>query len=70
MAAPFRTYRLGGDFVSVDLGQHIPPTEYDEYWDISEEAYNALYAHDVPYVEPLTGELDVGDQQFPPPDVP
>lgn len=65
----YRTYRLGGDFVSVDLSQHIPPTEYDEWWEITQDAYLALYAHDVPYIDPL-GDLVVNEETFPPPDQP
>ncbi len=65
MAAPFRTYQLGGDFVSVDLGQHAPPDHFDRSWEISQEAYNELYAHSIPAIYP-DDSLGVNEDTFPP----
>lgn len=61
----FRTYRLGGDFVSVDLSQGEPPVEWDESWEITAEAYAAIRNHIVPVIEE-TGELVVVAEEFSP----
>lgn len=47
---PFRTYRVGGNFISVDLSETLPPTDFDESWDITEDEYMELVAHGVPEV--------------------
>lgn len=66
----FRTYKLRegeaddlGAFVSVDLSQHTPPTEFIDSWEISQVAYEALRAHHIPSVTPMG--LDVDGEVFP-----
>jgi hypothetical protein len=66
MSAPFKTYELAdGTFVSVDLGQHAPPNSHLRQWEISEEAYNELYAHSIPAIYP-DDSLGVNEDTFPP----
>lgn len=66
----YRTYRVGGNFISVDESTGRVPVNWDESWEITKEAYDAIYAATVPEVTE-TGELDVLDVVFPPsPDEP
>ena len=66
----FRTYKLRegatddlGAFVSLDLTQHTPPTEFLDSWEITQVAYLALRAHHIPSVTPAG--LDIDGEVFP-----
>jgi hypothetical protein len=61
----YRTYKLRdgeaddlGAFVSLDLSQHTPPTEFIHSWEISQAAYEALRAHRIPSVTPAGLDID------------
>jgi hypothetical protein len=65
MSAPYRTYQVGGDFISVDLALTPPPTHYDKSWEITLEAYSELYAHSIPAIYP-DETMGVNEDIFPP----
>lgn len=63
---PYRTYRLGGDYISVDMDATGAPAHWDEYWEITAEAYAALNAAAVPGLKD-DGDIVIDGDEFPPP---
>ena len=66
----FRTYRLGGDFISIDTSITAEPAGWDEWWEIDAAAYAALNAHAVPVVTDADQIVIAGDTFEAPPDEP
>lgn len=61
----YRTYRVGGNFISVDEATGHVPVGWEESWEITQEAFLALSAAAVPEVLE-TGQLDVADVVYEP----